>query len=481
MNKEKWQIYTRGTIPLYRIDFFNHLRKFVLKYNKKYFCEILYAYENSKVWWAWDKKWIEERSKILIQSLSKKESRSKYYKKYENFSQRTIKAAEIIRATNLSEFSNNDLVKLYNYLEKEAAFISVQALIDLDVIDVFFEEFLQNKIKENINLSKKNFVNIYRELSAPVYQTFISKEEEKIAQAALKKEKKEKSAKKIYNDFWWVGLGWENIIPRDIKYYEKEIEKYSRKKNLKEIIFETTKRLEDVNRKRKSIIKKYKLSDEIEEWLRVLDKFTYFHDLRKEMQVRIIYSFNLLLIEAAKRFGIKEKNREWYLHNEIVKILKGEKIDIKEIKKRRKAVLVIVDELGVKIFSGKEAIQKRKKELKQDIKNVSELKGMGVTKGKVIARVKVCNGIEEARKKVKKGDILVTGMTLPDYVPVMKIASAIITDEGGITCHAAIVSREMKKVCIVGTKIATQVLKDGDLVEVDAELGIVKILKKNKT
>ena len=60
----------------------------------------------------------------------------------------------------------------------------------------------------------------------------------------------------------------------------------------------------------------------------------------------------------------------------------------------------------------------------------------------------------------------------------MKKASAFITDEGGITCHASIMAREMKKPCIIGTKIATQVLKDGDLVEVDAQRGIVRILKK---
>jgi pyruvate,water dikinase len=60
----------------------------------------------------------------------------------------------------------------------------------------------------------------------------------------------------------------------------------------------------------------------------------------------------------------------------------------------------------------------------------------------------------------------------------MKKAIAFITDEGGITCHAAIIARELKKPCIIGTKIATKVLKDGDLVEVDANKGVVKIIKK---
>jgi len=79
--------------------------------------------------------------------------------------------------------------------------------------------------------------------------------------------------------------------------------------------------------------------------------------------------------------------------------------------------------------------------------------------------------------KFKKGDILVAEATVPDYVPAMRKAGAIITDLGGLTSHAAIVSRELGIPCIIGTKIATKVLKDGDFVEVDANKGIVKIIK----
>jgi pyruvate,water dikinase len=68
-------------------------------------------------------------------------------------------------------------------------------------------------------------------------------------------------------------------------------------------------------------------------------------------------------------------------------------------------------------------------------------------------------------------------MTSPEYVFVMKKASAVLTDTGGLTSHAAIVSRELGVLCIVGTKVATHVLKDGDMVEVDAEKGMVTILR----
>ena len=76
------------------------------------------------------------------------------------------------------------------------------------------------------------------------------------------------------------------------------------------------------------------------------------------------------------------------------------------------------------------------------------------------------------------GEILVTGMTDPRFVPLMKQVGAIVTDAGGMLCHAAIVARELKKPCIVGTKFATQVLKDGDLVEVDADKGEVRVVER---
>ena len=118
------------------------------------------------------------------------------------------------------------------------------------------------------------------------------------------------------------------------------------------------------------------------------------------------------------------------------------------------------------------------KELQLKNQNVKELKGRGVTSGKVKGRAKVCQGMLEALQKIKsKKDILICPMTLPDYVPAMKRAGAIVTDEGGITCHAAIIARELKIPCIVGTQIATSSLKDGDLVEVDADKGIIKKLK----
>jgi pyruvate,water dikinase len=102
----------------------------------------------------------------------------------------------------------------------------------------------------------------------------------------------------------------------------------------------------------------------------------------------------------------------------------------------------------------------------------SILKGLGASPGHATGTVKIVSNVGEL-DKVEKGDILVTVMTNPDYVPAMQRAVAIVTDEGGITAHAAIVSREMGIPAVVGTKTATKLLHDNDIITVDGSSGLV--------
>lgn len=101
------------------------------------------------------------------------------------------------------------------------------------------------------------------------------------------------------------------------------------------------------------------------------------------------------------------------------------------------------------------------------------IKGRSAYPGAVKGRVRVILVAKDI-VKFKQGEILVTISSNPVLMPAIKKASAIISDEGGITCHAAIISRELKIPCIIGTKTATKLLKTGNFIEIDAEKGIVK-------
>jgi phosphohistidine swiveling domain-containing protein len=108
--------------------------------------------------------------------------------------------------------------------------------------------------------------------------------------------------------------------------------------------------------------------------------------------------------------------------------------------------------------------------------STKELSGTVAQLGFAKGKAKVVMRVEEL-KKVKKGDILITYMTSPNFLPAMKLAAGFVTNEGGLTCHAAIVAREMGRPCIIGAKNATKIFKDGDMVEVDANKGIVRLVK----
>jgi pyruvate,water dikinase len=147
-------------------------------------------------------------------------------------------------------------------------------------------------------------------------------------------------------------------------------------------------------------------------------------------------------------------------------------------KRLNDGLLVIFEKDDFKMILGPEAVS-----LKQELDKRTDVGGMtqGILNGqtacqgyaKGIARI-ILN--EKDFATLKEGEILVTGMTRPEFLPLMKLAAGIVTNEGGVTCHAAIVSRELNKPCIIGTKNATEMIKNGDLVEVRATHGTVRIL-----
>jgi len=168
--------------------------------------------------------------------------------------------------------------------------------------------------------------------------------------------------------------------------------------------------------------------------------------------------------------------------NEVKDILRGKiKVDDlkKELEKRSKYFLVG----GGKVcyLPIKQYLNQRGWGLleQKNTNGIKTLKGMSIIKDNLIIKgaVRIVRGRKEL-SKIKKGDIIVSPMTTPEYIPILKKVKAIITNEGGVTCHAAVTSREFGIPAVVGTKIATKVLKDGDLIEVNAEKGVIKILKQ---
>ncbi len=182
--------------------------------------------------------------------------------------------------------------------------------------------------------------------------------------------------------------------------------------------------------------------------------------------------------EVSKRKDIDFKEACYYTINEFEELLKNDKkVDVKE--RFNGFIEHPYEKGGIKYMTGQEANEFAKPYIEAEIDpDLKEIQGLVVSKGKqptYKGTAKIILGPDQV-DKINQGEILVAPMTSPDFIVAMRKAGAIITDEGGMTCHAAIVSRELGIPCIVATRIATKVLKDGDKVEVDAENGIVRII-----
>lgn len=183
----------------------------------------------------------------------------------------------------------------------------------------------------------------------------------------------------------------------------------------------------------------------------------------------------------AKVIDVSYKDWVHLTYKEVAQVLEGGRKISPEIISERKKGWVLLMENGLnKIAAGEKGkrlsswidsnIGRKNSSSRQEITGQSAMPGMAKGRVRVILKPVDSN-------KLKKGEILVCSMTSPDYLPAMRRSAAIITDEGGLLSHAAIIARELKKPCIVKTRIVTKVLKDGDLVEVDADKGIIRILK----
>ncbi len=218
---------------------------------------------------------------------------------------------------------------------------------------------------------------------------------------------------------------------------------------------------------------------------KILRKLNKTAEIRLELKTVIeqlyFVIFGLILKQIAKRVKLTVDDMFFYTMEELTELMQKKKKIV--VQKRKKGYILFKFKgkkeiiVGSKFKKYKQYIANKEKSNFQNKELVGVTVSRGNAKGKVVLLLHNKRNLNKEVKAFKKGSVLVTEMTRPNSILACKKAVAIITDEGGITCHAAIVSRELGIPCIVGTKIATKVLKNGDLVEVDANKGVVKILK----
>jgi phosphohistidine swiveling domain-containing protein len=415
---------------------------------------------------------------------------SNVYKIQKRAGKSLVKFSHEIKKIKLADYSLDKLLLLYKELE------DLWVKHDQHNVPPWFfggdpfQQYLHEQLKEKHKVSDDDIAI----LLTPTKQSFSSEEERQIFGLALESidsgcdfkdplpPKILVQIEKLVKKYYWIPYGYDGPALYDADHYIRTIKEIidlnSRQKIVDRISLLSAYEA-DMTKKHEALCVKYKIPAKIKRLVKVIHMLALMTDERKEYTFQAHESFHKILEALADKLGLKLIHLKFIVLDEIEKGKSNPAQLLKLAETRINGQFIIHWKDGAcQLWDDKKTQEFIKVALPEE-ENKSELKGSVGSKGlksKTTGKVRILMTQSEI-DKLQLGEILVTQMTTPEYVPAMRKSLAIVTDEGGITCHAAIISRELNIPCVIGTKNATKVLHDGDLVEVDTDRGVVKIIK----
>lgn len=396
------------------------------------------------------------------------------------------KEVPMINPKNLTEISNRKLVNIYS---KNRDWVHRATIYDQfgwlgeDYWKPLMDEVLVHKLK--IAKDSSEYHRVLFVLTAPEEISTTLEEKRAVLKAAIAVKNSpgtlQKESDTLSDEFGWMpvfayGEAWTT------SHYAEEVKKTSLKELslLKKEHLALRNYTALRNKKIKEIISKYRLNARD---LQFFIDFGLALDGRNEAEYLVSFAGYYLMFlyhEIARRLRITERELRTLFEKEIIACLLG-KTSAKKLISNKGTFVAIGS--NNEIMSKRanflpEKSEKLFKYIEGYVKNVqgnTEHKGVCASSGKATGKVRIVATPKE-NHKVEEGDILITHATTVDYLPAMKNAAAIVTEVGGLTCHAAVVSREFGIPCVVALKNAMKNFKDGDMVEVDADKGTVRKL-----
>lgn len=396
----------------------------------------------------------------------------------------------------LTHLSGEELATLIQeYFEKQMDYLPF-LLLPTFVDDIFVTE-IQNYLDKHVLGDERekpalitDYLNILTTLNEESYATKAEKELLEMAQdlatAGVTSEDieiEQERDSEIRDNLLHYTKKWEWLPVQvaepayDFDHFITEIKKLlddneGTKKRLAEIVDH----LRSTKDKKKQIFESVQFDENHRRLVDVFQQWVYLKDFRRSIISQERLYARKLYTEIARRLNLSSTEVPYLMRDELISAIRGEAsvIDTQAIRDRMEMFIVSRDENGVEIITGDSAEKIISKELSgHESPKENLLKGVCASPGKASGKAKIVLGVQDA-SKVESGDILIAIQTTPDLLGAMKKSAAVVTEEGGLLCHAAIVSRELKIPCIVGVKKATDILKDGDLVEMDADVGSLK-------
>lgn len=381
-------------------------------------------------------------------------------------------------STKLADLSDESLLAEFNkYYTLAANRFTSSAIIDHFALgtDQLISDLLRGEVGKFGTESA--FSEIFSIATAPVHQSFINEAEISLLRIALqvqngadvKSDDIQTQLKAHQDHYYWTNNNYVKAQILSVKHFEEEINAWTESgKNLDEQIRDIEQTPARNKTAKAELFSRYQFSEHLKRLLIISENFTKWQDDRKRATYLAIDIGSRFLTEMAKRRNIEtellkylisdKELAEWFVDNEVEEL---------ELNSRYEKCVVVWEDHVQQVFTGNQVDEIHETMLPSKVHDIQDIRGLVASTGKAIGIARIIMSAEEIGR-VNEGDILIAVMTRPDYVPAMKKASAIVTDEGGITSHAAIVARELRIPCIIGTKIATKVFKDGDTIEVNA-------------
>ncbi|MBI2548714.1 hypothetical protein HYW21_05175 [Candidatus Woesearchaeota archaeon] len=397
-----------------------------------------------------------------------------YYRQWQHYRKELQEYYTILNAADLSRCSEEEFLNYFMrfnelYLQEYA----------MPVITNSFAFFAENHLKE---LLGKHAEQYFIELTHPSKPSFSSRCESSlltITEGAKKQGLKSKAVQQMITlhvkQFHWVENNYERALFLGKEHVEHEVKKRFEKAKGEQT--KITQNYETGNERKKEILDTLHASHELQLLVEFIDFFIHWQDDRKAACLEALYYQHEFLKEIVKRTSLPLEEVAATIYTEIPYLLNG-KIDRKMLQERwQHAVIFMTTDQKLHLYTNKEAALLTELVLPSPTQTTT-LQGTVASRGEdttIRGKARIILTIDRA-KHMQDGDILVTSMTRPDMVPLMKKARAIITNEGGITCHAAVICRELHIPCIIGTKVGTKVLKDGNDIELDLKIGKITII-----
>jgi len=398
-----------------------------------------------------------------------------------------IDYSDKVKKTDLTKFSNEQLWRLYEEHDNVHTKLYTYGWLSVSV-DVFHGNFTK-RLKQylfGVCESKEEAEQAFIALTTPGQKSIMAIEQEEFLKI-YKQHRKDLSGKKVGEKLKaavsrhqkkWGHLGYiyaGNQPPFTVQHYLKELRDLARSNvNAAKVLAESAKQLRKARAARLKFVRRLKIDSLHKRLFRVATDFAETKLIRRHAQLyTLLILHNTLLTEIAARLKASRYEIQFMIKDEVREALRKGSFDRKQVGSRMKNCVMYAESGLEVVWTGKQMQQVRKTLVKKIKKNLSEVAGQTAQPGVARGKVKIVIRSKDM-KKMNKGDILVSIATDPDIVPAMKKAAAIVTEQGGITSHAAIVSRELGTPCVIGTKIATKVFKDGDMVEVDANKAVVR-------